>query len=296
MSETLAIPTVTRIGDAEIYSLPSGLQVAYRDRDHSYWQNAVALTDGTARCAGRLTGVSTIVSPFDWRPDGLMKWAAFRNLIGVSALAAEGLSQDDLEDMRASLRWLTSPESIESGLFDARLHFTQTRDEAAARGTNVHKHALHALATGEPVPRRAELTDEEWGYARGVIAFWHDCEPEPIYAEQVVGDPSIGVAGRFDLTCDLTYLGVRHRALVDAKTSGYLPTKHHVQLAGYEHCSRVSGLGETEVQLILQVTPDGGYDLLPSCGTTDDFLAAVDLYRRAARIGRDFNALRKAAA
>lgn len=296
MSVTTIGGPVVMIGDAELHTMPSGLQVIYRDRDHSYWTSAVEQPDGTAKCSGRLTGISTVVAPFDFNPEFLIRWAAKRTCDGVATLYAEAVASESLDEMRAATAWLTSAESVENALADARLRYSDTRDDAAARGTNVHKHALHALATGEAIPRRAELTDEEWGYARGVMAFWHECEPEPVYAEQVVADPDLGVAGRFDLLCNVTYLGVRHRALLDAKTSGFLPTKFHAQLAGYRHCATVCGLGETEIGLILQVTPDGGYELLPACASPEDFTAAVDIYRRAARIGRDFNAARKAAA
>lgn len=285
MPDLLLVPE--KVGDAELHTLPNGTQVVYRDRDHSYWTSATALPNGTSKCSGRLTGISSVVAPFDWRPDNLMRWAANLNCDGVAALAAEALSTDDAEDMRAGLAWLASGESITGALENARLHYTQARDDAAARGTAVHKHALHALATGESVPRRDELTDEEWGYARGIIAFWHECEPEPVCAEQVVFDAGLAVAGRLDLIADVLYCGVRHRAVIDAKTSGYLPTKHHVQIAGYRHCAATSGLGETEIGLILQVFPDGSYELVPACATPDDFRAAVDVYRRAARVQRD---------
>lgn len=294
------VVTAEQVGDAELHTLPSGVQVVYRDRDHSYWAGATALADGSAKCSGRLTGISTVVCPFDWRPDNLMAWAARTNAAGIAALAAEGLSQEDVENMRACLTFLTSGESIEDALTQARLRYADARDDAATRGTNVHKHALHALATGDPVPRRKDLTVEEWGYARGIMAFWHECEPDPFFAEQVVADPELGVAGRFDLICDLTLNGCRQRVVADAKTSGFIPTKHHVQLAGYTHCAEVSGLvpeeghGSLDCALILQVTPEGGYDLVPSEAEREDFTAAIDVYRRAARIQRETNATRKA--
>lgn len=289
------LPTFEAVGDAELHTLPNGNQVVYRDRDHSYWLSVAPDGNGGSKCSGRLTGVTSVVSPFDWRPDNLMRWAANRNCDGVAALAAEGLSAGDLEDMRACLRWLTSGESITTALEDARLHWTQTRDDRSASGTNAHQYALHALAQGYPVPDFSKFSPEEQGFARGMMAFWHECEPEPHYAEQIVADLDLGVAGRFDLICDLTYRGVRHRALVDAKTTekGFLPTKHHAQLAGYEHCAQRVGIEPTEIQLILQVFPDGSYVLTPACATADDFLAAVDLYRREARIKRDVNAHRR---
>ena len=293
-----AAPTVEMVGDAESHTMPDGSVVVYRDRDHSYWTSATVDGNGASKCSGRLTGVTSVVSPYDWRPDNLMRWAANLNVAGVAALAAEGLSVDDIHDMRACLRWLESGESITAALEMGRLHWTQTRDDAATQGTDVHRYALQALAGGHPVPDLSRFAPDDQGHARGIMAFWLECEPEPLHTEQIVCDLELGVAGRFDLICDLTYNGVRQRALVDAKTtsSGFLPTKHHVQLAGYEHCASRVGIEPTEVRLILQVFPDGRYVLTPSCATADDFLVAVDLYRREARIKRELNAHRRATA
>lgn len=281
------------VGGMERHVLPSGLEVWYRDRDHSYWRRATEKKPGEWSGSGRLTGVSTVVSPFDWRPDNLMKWAARQNGVGISVLAAEGLSLEDADDMRAALSFLRTGESVWQALEDNRLLYSDRSEDAATRGTNVHKHGLHALATGSVVPDRKAMTDEEWGYVQGVIAFWHECEPETEAAEAVVCDPDLGVAGRLDFRGTLLYRGLRVRAVVDAKTSGYIPTKHHVQLSGYEYCGVASGSDPTDVQLVLQVAADGTYNLLPSCATADDFKVAVDIYRRAARIGREFNASRK---
>lgn len=300
MSALATPPAVEMVGNLERHVMPNGGEVFYRDGDHSYWKGAKAnpKAEGGFSGTGRLTGISTVVAPYDWRPDNLMRWAARLNGEGVAALAAEGLSQDDMEDMRACLQWLTTGESIWQALEDARLLYDQARDDAATRGTNVHKHALQAMATGSVVPSRADLTDEEWGYARGVMAFWHETEPEPMFAEQIVCDPDLGVAGRFDLVCELTFNGVRQLALVDAKTSGFIPVKHHSQLAGYRYCAEKCELlaDPVDCMLILQVDAQGGYELVPAEADDGDFLAAVDLYRRAARIQRECNATRKAAA
>lgn len=292
----MTIP-ITAVGDAELHTLPNGSQVVYRDRDHSYWQSASVGAGGVSKCSGRLTGVSTVVAPFDWRPDNLMKWSARLNGEGVATLAAEGLSLEEGDDMRAALAFLTSGDSIWQALADAKLLYLQVRDEAADRGTAVHKHALHRLATGARMVDLDALTPEEQGYARGVMGFWHECEPVAKYAEQVVYHPDLGVAGRLDLICDLTWNGVRYRdAVVDAKTSGFIPNKHHVQISGYEDCAIESGLldAPAEAGFILQVTAAGGYELIPVTSTREDFHVAVDLYRRAARIGREAGAARRA--
>lgn len=290
--------TVEAIGAFEAHAMPSGVVVYYRDSDHSYWSGVKTARNGDVTGTGRLTGVTTVVAPYDWRPDNLMRWAARLNGEGVAALAADGLSLDDAEDMRAALRWLETGESVWSALADARLLYSDARDDAATRGTNVHKHALHALATGAAVPDLGALADAERGYALGVAAFWLDHEPQPICSEQVVGDLKLNVAGRLDMIATMGAGEWRGQTLVvDAKTSTFLPTKHHAQLAGYRgmavNCGVVPAL---DGGLILQVDADGGYELVPVTATWRDFVVAVDLYRRAARIGRASNAARKARA
>jgi hypothetical protein len=283
--------------------LPGG-PVYYRDSDHSYWRE-IAKRSGEWCGKGRLTGVSTVVGPMDFRPDALLRWAAKSNGAGVAMLAAEGLSLEDADDMRAALRWLESPESIWQALVDNHATFEDIREEAASRGTNVHKDSLHAMALGRPVPDFSEMTDEEKGYSMGVVGFFHDHDPETIQAEQVVADLELGVAGRFDLfctprarcddaLCPCHYLLPGETARIDAKTSGYISAKAHVQLGGYEHCAQVSGLDGSDAQWILQLAEDGAYRVILSHGTADDFRAALDVYRRSGRVGREANQARKA--
>lgn len=295
-------------GEFEQHIMPSGATVYFRDKigdrpDHSYWSD-VEMRKGVYGGKGRLTGVSTVVGPFDFRPDALLRWAAKSNGAGVAMLAAGAMSCETIEEMRAELRWLESPESIWNALVDAKATFEDIREQAAGRGTNVHKEALHAMALGRPVPGFGELTEEEKGYARGVLAFFHDHEPETLHAEQVIADLDLGIAGRFDwrgsfdarcdtdcCPCHLLLPGAI--AMLDAKTSGYISNKAHVQLGGYEKGARVSGIGETDLQFILQLCEDGTYKLILSTGTAEDFAAALDVYRRSGRIGREANAARR---
>jgi hypothetical protein len=288
------------IGDFERHEMPDGTSVYYRDSDHSYWRDIKPKGKAWSG-TGRLTGVSTVCAPLDFRPDNLMRWAARLNGEGIAILASEGLSCDDVEDMRASLAWLGSADAIWQALQDSELTFEHVRDRAAARGTNVHKHALHALASGAAVPAFDQLTEEERGYARGVMAFWHECEPETLQAEQVVWSDRLGIAGRFDLRARLmgSYRGqslLGATCMVDAKTSGFIAAKHHGQLAGYDLLARECGIGESERRLILQVGDDGSYELLDSAASHDEFEDALRVYRSAGRIGRATRAARTASA
>lgn len=278
--------------DFQEHEMPSGATCYYRDSDHSYWTDIKPKTkqpDSEWSGVGRLTGVSTVSAPVDFRPDNLMRWSAKTNGKGIAMLAADALELDDAESIRDQLSWLSDADSIWRTLEAHSLTYEDLRDEAGERGTNVHVHALHELASGKPVPAYEEMTDEERGRARGVTEFWLEHDVQPLQAEQVVLDLELGVAGRLDLRCILD----GEPAIVDLKT-GFLALKHHTQLAGYEHCARVSALGETAAQYFLQVDEDGGYDLVPCRATVEDFIAAVDVYRRSGRIAKEAAADRRA--
>lgn len=211
----------------EVHALPSGAHVYYRDSDHSYW-GEIAEAPGEWRGvrAARLTGVTTLVKPFDWRPDGLMDWAA--------RLAREGVDWRD------------------------------ERDAGADRGTRAHEHAFHALAQGEPVPAFDEMPADERGYARAVMRWWIDTGPRVIATEFIVADVELGVAGRPDLLCELPdgrvaivdlktsrYLSATFVAQVNcyarlAVTSGY---------AGADVCVLVQA-GEDGSVSVVEVAPD----------------------------------------
>lgn len=303
--------------DFERHTMPNGAECFYRDSDHSYWlgiePKAKGDPEGDWKGCGRLTGVSTASSPFDFQPDALMRWAAKTNGIGVAELVQttfDVCEGDPTLNLRDELAWLLDPDSIWQALERDSLTFNDVRDQAAERGTNVHKHSLYELACGKPVSAHDAMTDEEQGYARGVEAFWLEHMPETFQAEKVVMDAELGVAGRLDwrgrlqarcgrLDCPCRFLpivGDDHPAmlLLDCKTSGYIPTKHHVQVAGYDHCCRASGIGHSDQGWILQVDGDGGWEIVLGCAFPEDFEVAVDAYRRAAKIKSRARADRKA--
>lgn len=292
--------------DFERCEVPSGAVCYYRDSDHSYWRTIEPRRkrdpEGEWKGGGRLTGVSTVSSPFDFNPDNLMRWAARTNGIGIAQLVNAAIEEDDPDPPQ--IDWLRSHETIWTVLTEQGLTYADVRDARAEEGTNVHKHALYALATGKPVPDYHELTEAEQGYGAGVADFWLEHFPDPLSAETVVMDLELGVAGRLDLRtrlrarcgrseCACHTLPKNGIAMLDAKTSGFIPNKHHVQIAGYEKCARVSGLGESDAQWILQVDAEGGWELIPVRATARHFDLAVEVYRGSADISKAAKADRK---
>ena len=282
--------TISVQRDFEVHTLPSGETVVYRDRDHSYWKELVEKPNGDQAGKGRLTGVSTVVGPMDWQADNLMGWAARLDREGVAALAADAFGLDDVKDVFASLRWLSSGEAIGNALDDAQLSWRLARDKAASRGTAVHTHALNALATGQAVPAFEQMTGEERGYAEGITSFWLDHSPKVHAAEAVVADLDLGVAGRFDLLAEVGGKLI----VLDAKTSKYLSAKFVAQIAGYALLLERSGYERPEVGAVLQVRENGTYSLIEVEIEEDDFTMALAVYRRAAEIKKRLRAAEKA--
>lgn len=244
----------------ERHTLPNGSIVYYRDPDHVYATEIHEVQGKWSYVQGsRLTSVTTAIKPLDYDPDGLIRWAVRQSEQG--------------------------------------LDWAQVRKSRAASGTHVHMHALHALAlghltTGQALPNFDALTEEERGYALGVLAFWHEHEPVTEYSEQVVYSAKHRVVGRLDLIAEI---GGR-RVMVDAKTtaSGFIPVKHHAQGPLYDVCARECGVGGTDAQFILMVFPDGRYELIESLGTHEGALCALATYREAQRISAGMTAQRKA--
>lgn len=233
----------------EATTLPDGSVIFYRDSDHAYY-GEIHRPKGEwcGVQATRLVSVTTAVKPMDFQPDGLMRWAV--------RLAGQGID------------------------------YRTAREDRATEGTNVHKHALHALATGRSLPDFAALTDEERGYALGVQAFWHEHEPVTWFSEQIVYSRTHRVVGRADLFAAVGPPFDQKFVLIDAKTSAssFIPVKHHAQLALYDLCAAECGVGGTDEQWILVVRPDGSYELVMCQATHEDALAALRVYRAASRI------------
>ena len=253
-----------------IHELPSGDTIAYRDRDHSYWRE-VNTAGSKVTGSGRLTGISTVVAPLDFRPDNLIAWGARTDHAGIAALAAEGLGCEDAWEIREALAFLRDGESIAAALERAGLRWQDTRDQAADRGTRAHVLALEALAGGRPVPDFEGIPEDERGYARAVAGWWFDTSPLPVHSELVVADLDLGIAGRLDLV----YLDGQETVLGDLKTSGYLSGKFAAQAALYARCYRESGFGEIDRIEIVQAKPDGTYTQLRVECTEEDALAAA---------------------
>lgn len=215
----------------------------------------------------RTVSVSTVAKHLDPDPTGLLYWASGLTCEGVAQLAAQN----------GSIDWINSKESIQSALKDAELTWTDVRDQAAQRGTNVHERIFAALSDRRTLPDLSALSAEERGYGQAAFKFWADVDPAPIMAEQMVASEAHRLAGRFDLLCTIG----GERVLCDAKTRAKLTDRisDHVQLEGYRLALRESGFGEVDRTMVLVLGPDGSYRQFDGQATEADFLAALDAYR-----------------
>lgn len=261
--------------------LPSGIEVDFFDSvgvDGEPQRRRYQI-DGR-RCAS----VSTIAGYIDPDATGLLYWA--------SGLTCEGIAQ--LAAQNNDLSWLGSRQSIEGALRDAELTWTDIRDQAATRGTNVHELVFAALAERHKMPDLANLSDEERGYGTAALRWWNDRQPRPILTEQMTASVEHKFAGRFDLLCEIE----GERVLVDAKTRAKPKARvsDHTQLAGYEIANIESGHGESDRQLVLILGPDGDYAEVEGQADADDFLAALSVYWAKAELGRRMRKAHKAVA
>ena len=296
------------------HTMPSGSVCYYRDDGHSYWE-AIKPKNRSPESewsgSGRLTGISTVSAPFDWVPNNLMDWAVRINLQGVAELVRRHFDwfeqhPDDAVSVLELRDWLTDGQKMQERIAAASLSADDYREERGEEGSNVHEHTLHALASGQSVPSYSELTESEQAYSRGVEAFWLDHDPEPLQAEQVVCDLGLRIAGRLDFRgvlrsrcgrrgCPCAGLDLGSIALLDLKTGGYISAPSHVQIAGYDHGARMSGFGPSDATFILQVNEQGQYTLIPGRAKREDFLTAIEVYRRAKAINKAASQDRKAA-
>jgi hypothetical protein len=156
------------------------------------------------------------------------------------------------------------------------------RDNAAARGTEVH-HYAELLIKGHNV----DVPDHLTGYVQSAVDFMNEWRPAPVCVEAVVASRKWRYCGTVDLICDLPD---GRRALMDYKTTGSgIHGETALQLAAYRH-AEVFVNGEYELPLAelkidcayaVWLTPDK-YEVIPV--QTDEKVFAYFLH--AAYVGR----------
>jgi hypothetical protein len=281
---------VEQVGRFELHYLPDGSRVYYEPVKHAYYgevkESKTAEGGYSFVRDSRLTGVSTPVKALDTNTDPLCWWAAKLDQYGIAQLVEESDP--------SNLEWLRDPAEINRALKEAKLTWFHVRDQAATRGSNVHERIFLALSQDDRPPSLASLAEDERGYGQAALKWWRDRKPTPLYAEQVTLCAEHRVAGRFDLLCEVD----GERILIDAKTreKGQVRRSDHAQLAGYELCNASCGIGASDRQLALILTPWGEYREFDCLSDADDFLAALEAYRRGGDLEKRMREAEKVAA
>ena len=118
---TTATETRTEFGPFERIEFPNGTEVYWREDNHSYWRGAKQKPNGDWSGSGRLTGVTTLCAPYDFRPDNLMRWVERLTLDGV----VRGFHGQ---------RVPSDPHVLRQLLENKELRWEQIRDAAGRRG------------------------------------------------------------------------------------------------------------------------------------------------------------------
>lgn len=200
----------------------------------------------------------------------LTRWIERESVIGaVKAERAGELAGVPEED------WPWRVQSI-------RLGASAKRDQGAERGTIVHQ-ALHSLAVDGRVPDPAMVADYARRWLQGAILAWEALGiTRVIEAEQIVGHPELGFAGRFDLLAMADGLVT----LIDWKTSpkGSVYAESHWQARAYAVAiERSLGLRVEDIKLI-GVGPDGGFELISCEITSEDLESLVKVHYARKRV------------
>lgn len=151
------------------------------------------------------------------------------------------------------------------------------RDNAAARGTEVHNLA-EKLVAGEEVAVPEHLA----GHVESVVQFLNDWQIRPVLVERVVGHYKYGYAGTFDIIADLPD---GRRVLFDYKTSSGVYPDVALQLAAYQWATHYVAEDGTEIPMtevgideakVVHVRADG-YDVVPFNTGPEVFLAFLNV-------------------
>lgn len=227
---------------------------------------------GEAGRRSRFISVTTALDSVCPKP-GLFPWSEARGIEGA------------VEAVRLGLIDPFDPESVAAAVETVRwkrLGADRARDDAAARGLNVHDCNEIYMTTGSP-PNPAEHPREHWGYLRAYTRWIMDHDPEPVAVEEIVAHPDDEYAGRLDLRVRLPKIGC-HLATVDAKTqeNGGIYMAAHAQVNLYERAARRQGEEPADRLFVVVFAANGEYRMMPA-DHPDAFVMAALAWMRAAK-------------
>lgn len=206
----------------------------------------------------KVIGVTTAISK-GWPKPALPHWAA-----RTVAQRALDMSQNDWDHI-LSLGYDGALNNLKNTPF-------KQRNDAAVRGTNVHRLAEKVIE-GEAVA----VPDHLYGHVESVVNFLDEWQIRPVLTERVIGSYRWRYAGTFDLIADLPD---GRRVLFDYKTSNSIYGDVALQLAAYRWADMYVAddaleMPMTEVGIdeakVVHIRADG-YDVIPIDTTYDVFI------------------------
>ena len=294
---------------------PSGIEIRYQaEPKRGYQVRSGVRADGSHNFDWRdAPSVTTVLGVLD-KSAALTWWGQKIGVAGVIELVNRGLLVGAYDTGGAEVggKWKSylahevsgTPATLESVMpliVSEKLSTNHARDKAGDRGISVHDAFETWCVTGNK-PDPSIFPDEERGYVEGLNAFLDDVNPEPYAAEVMVGSVEHGFAGRYDARiripkeCQVVFHRTPKRGpqyatlkagvlLGDLKTSkGVYMESHGRQLEAYELASVECGYDPTTARGILHVNAEGGYELVRSICTGQDFLDVLKVWNGNQRI------------
>ena len=257
-------------GGSEYQDYPEqGFRIEYRDASHRYW----GLIGERREPWVSVTGALNILD----KPN-LIRWAGRVDSEAVLELERQGMLEGRTVDEAHRI------------MREHGMGAEAKRNAGATRGTAVHD-ALAAYCMTGKIPQLADLSDEARGYVQAVADWLIELAPEPILSEQIVGSPTHGFAGRFDLICAIE----GQRCLVDLKTSAKPYPEMHIQLAGYQRAFQECGIEPVDKAYIVTVAEDGTWQMTEGRAKAEDFLAVLGANRALSGVRKAVKAAERAA-
>lgn len=227
---------------------PADISIIYYDNSHRY---KIARGDEPSRF---VPSVSTILDKAISK--NLTGWAERLTVAGIVSLTQLGRQTERM-----------GPDALLAEMHAQGLRYYQKRDDAADRGTSVHR-AFEELAEGK-VPDLKQWPIEQRGYIQAVVRWWLEYDPDVLFAELMVASWKHQYAGRMDLLAKID----RHVTVVDLKTSRAIRESHHYQTAGYRVAVEESGYPTPDFGAILRVGDDGTFEYVESHATAEQWIA-----------------------
>lgn len=186
-----------------------------------------------------------------------------------------GILRDTWPPSEGLRRWWTKQGEAGPGLLE----------EAAQRGTAVHRFIEQYLTTGEIDSFDAD--EQLLPYLQAAAAFLWEYEPQPLEVEQLVVHPEYGYAGRPDLVAVVRDVPT----LLDFKSNpeGRIYPEAHVQTTAYAAARERCGDPPTEQTLLVGLAASGEFSVVRGLDVPKVWGAVLAFHEQIKRLEKALN-------